>query len=157
MTIISTWIFVKKSIVCYKETTWTLVWQVLKTHGWDQLSLMEMPPVEPKFSLLLSKEIEEFRSSHNHNQPDNNALTIPEIRRSHSSISFLNLDSLGAIEAPFSRAFFAVWYSSSFIQAVLQTKKESDIWLLNVTIREEKTFIHTPFLSKLWSIKDPTL
>lgn len=53
---------------------------------------------------------------------------------SHSLIKLTNLELSGDNEAPVSRAALAVWYSSSFMHAVLQLKqqikiKSSTAWL----------------------------
>lgn len=45
---------------------------------------------------------------------------------SHSFIILANLDSPGAKEAPSSKAAFAVWYSSSFMQAILWRKQNEE-------------------------------
>lgn len=43
---------------------------------------------------------------------------------SHSLINLTNLDLSAANEAPVSKAVLAVWYSSSFMHALLQQKKQ---------------------------------
>jgi hypothetical protein len=48
---------------------------------------------------------------------------IPAMHSSHSLIKLVNLDSPGAKDAPTSNAALAVWYSSSFIHAILQQRE----------------------------------
>lgn len=47
---------------------------------------------------------------------------IPAMRSSHSLIKLANLDSSVAKDAPASNAALAVWYSSSFMHAILQQR-----------------------------------
>lgn len=61
---------------------------------------------------------------------------VPAISSSHSLINLANLESPCTKEAPASSAAFAVWYSSSFIQAVLAKRVISSfIFFMQVEVQ----------------------